>query len=122
MPYNNNLFVPRAKYQTATPTFIAQTALTTSATVLYLAPTQALTAIRDIIVVNTSGATATFNIHLVSPVATADTSNAIFYNYSLVSGQTMQWSGEQILSGLWSVQGKASTTGLTVTISGALYI
>jgi len=122
MPYNNNLFVPRAKYQTATPTFITQAALTTSVAVFYLAPTQALTAIRDITVVNTSGATATFNIHLVSPVDTAGTGNAIFYNCSLVNGQTVQWTGEQVLSGLWSIQGKASTTGLTVTISGGLYI
>jgi len=122
MPYNNNLFVPRAKYQTFTPMFLGQAALTTSAAVIYLAPVQALTAIRDIVVVNTSGSTATLNLYIVSPVATAGTSNAIYYGYSLTAGQTLCWTGEQILAGLWTLQGSASATGLTVTVSGGMYI
>jgi len=122
MPYNNNLFVPRAKYQTFTPMLLGQAPLTTSAAVIYLAPTQALTAIQDIVVVNTSGSTATFNLYIVSPATTASTNNAIYYTYSLTSGQTLRWTGEQILAGLWTLQGLASATGLTITVSGGMYI
>jgi hypothetical protein len=122
MPYNNTLFVPRAKYQTIVPMFLGQVALTTSPSVIYLAPVQALTAIRDIVVVNTTGSTATFNLYIVSPVTTASASNAIYYTYSLTAGQTLHWTGEQILAGLWTLQGNASTTGLTVTVSGGMYI
>jgi len=122
MPYTNNLFVPRAKYQTFAPMLLGQAPLTTSAAVIYLAPTQALTAIRSITVVNTSGSTATFNLYLVPPNTTAGASNAIYYTYSLTSGQTLQWLGEQVLGGLWTLQGLASATGITVTASGGMYI
>ena len=111
-----------ANYQIVTPMLLGQAAITTSAATIYTAPKLTLTAIQNIIVVNTTGSSATYSIYLVPPAGTAGTSNAIFYSSTLAANTTFSLSCFQILSAGWTVQVQASTTGLTATVSGNQYV
>lgn len=107
-----------AQYQILTLMHLAQAAITASAVTVYTSPAAALTTIQDITVVNTNSTTATFNVFLVPPTGTAGAAYAMFYNCSLLGGQTVQWTGNQVLSAGWTIKVQASTTGLTINIGG----
>jgi hypothetical protein len=77
--------------------------------------------LQQIDVVNTGSATATFDIYLVTQNGTAGTSNALFYQQSLLPKQNLQWQGQQVLDSQQTIQINGSTTGITMTMSGATY-
>jgi len=111
-----------ANYQNVTPVQIAQAALTTSYATLYTVPTNATTPTRtylkQIDVCNTTGSAVTFNLHIVPTGGTAGTSNALFYTQNVAANTTFSYAGVQVLPTNSFISAKASTTGLTVTISG----
>ena len=105
-------------FETITPVRFGQAAITTSAATLYTTPASTRALVKEISVVNTTGAAATFDIYLVPSAGTAGTANALFYEMSLESKGTLQWNGLQILNAADTIQVKASVTGLTVVASG----
>jgi hypothetical protein len=111
-----------ANYQNVTPVQIAQAALTTSYATLYTVPTNQTTPTRtylkQIDVCNTTGGAITFNLHIVPATFSASTSNALFYTQNVAANTTFSYTGVQILPTSSFISAKASTTGLTITISG----
>lgn len=47
-----------------------------------------------------------------------DTTNAIYYKYSLASYTSLHWTGAQIMNDSGTIQVKASATGCAISISG----
>ena len=111
-----------ANYQNVTPLQLAQAALTTSYATLYTAPTNATTPTRTYLkqvdVCNTTGATITFNLHIVPATFSAGTQNALFYEQDVLKNTTFSYVGVQILPTSSFISAKAASTGLTITISG----
>ena len=105
-------------YSNITPLQLGQAALTTSYATLYTVPINTRTFVKDIDVVNTTGATIGIYISLVPEGGTAGTSNALFYNTPLPLNTIVQWAGSQVLNAGDTIQAKASATGCTITISG----
>lgn len=105
-------------YNNITPKQLAQAAMTTSYATIYTVPTTTRTYVKDIDVINTTGATIGIYISLVPSGGTAGTSNALFYNTPLPLNTIVQWAGSQILNEGDTIQVKASATGCTITISG----
>lgn len=100
------------------PTLLSRSAATASYSTLYTSPGNTETYVRDITVCNTTGTAVTFYISLVPQGGTAGASNAIFYANSLAANTTIQWSGFQVLTAGGTIQGYASSTGCTFSISG----
>jgi hypothetical protein len=111
-----------AQFQTATQMNLGQAALTTSVATLYTSPNLTLTSVQDITVSNTNSTAANFSVYLVPVTKTASSANAIFYQCALLANQTVQWTGNQILSAGWTIQAQASTTGLTISVSGEQFV
>jgi hypothetical protein len=105
-------------FDTITPVRFGQAAITTSAATLYTTPALTRALVKEISVVNTTGAAATFDVYLVPSGGTAGTANALFYEQPLASKETLQWNGLQVLNAGATIQVKASATGLTVVASG----
>ena len=97
---------------------LAQSALTTSYSILYTANTSSRVYVNDICVCNTTGAALSVYISLVPLNGTPGASNAIFYNASIPAYSTLQWTGTQVLNSGATIQAYASATGCTVNISG----
>jgi len=96
-------------------------AAATSATAIYTTPNQTTSAcITDIMIVNTGTTTATFTINLVPFGGTADATNAIFYASAIPPGTSVQWTGNQAISGGGFVSAYASSTSVTFMVSGVL--
>jgi hypothetical protein len=108
-------------FQVPSIILLGQTAVTTSATTLYTVPSSSRSYIETIDVVNTSSATATFDIYLVPFGGVAGTGNALFYQQSLAAKQNIQWTGLQVIDAGYLIQVKASATGITITVSGETY-
>jgi len=106
-------------YSTITPVKLGQAAITTGATTLYTAPASTRAMVKEIDVVNTTAGSATFDVYLVPLSGTAGTGNAMFYQQPLNANETLQWNGLQVMNAGETIQIKASTTGLTITASGA---
>jgi hypothetical protein len=111
-----------AQFQIVTQMNLGQAALTASIATLYTAPNATLTAVQDITVSNTNSTAANFSVYLVPVNGSASSANAIFYQCSLTGNQTVQWTGNQILSAGWTIQAQASTTGLTINIGGSQFV
>jgi hypothetical protein len=106
-------------YSTITPVKLGQAAITTGATTLYTTPASTRAMVKEIDVVNTTAAAATFDVYLVPVSGTAGTSNAMFYQQPLNAKETLQWNGLQVMNAGETIQVKASVTGMTITASGA---
>ena len=106
-------------YYDITPTKLAQAAMTTSYATVYTARDNTRVFVKDIDIVNTTAAAINIYVSLVPSGGTAGTSNALFYSNSLPAYTTMQWAGSQILDPEGFISVKASSTGCTITISGA---
>ena len=100
---------------------LGQVPCTTSIATLYTVPSSSRTFIETLDVVNTGSASATFDIYLVPSAGSATTSNALFYQQTLLAKQNIQWTGIQVIDTGYKIQVKASTTGINVTISGETY-
>lgn len=106
-------------YYDITPTLLGQAAITGSISTLYTVPANTRTFVKDLNICNTTGGALTVNVHLVPSGGTAGTGNAILYTYSIAANTTYRWTGLQIMNELQTIQIKGSTTGLTITASGA---
>ena len=102
-----------------TPTRLGQAAITGTIATLYTVPTGFRAFVKDLNICNTTGGAVTVNVHLVPDGGTAGTDNAILYTYSIAANTTYRWTGVQIMNELQTIQVKGSTTGLTITASGA---
>ena len=111
-----------AAYQNVTPVQLSQASLTTSYVTLYTVPsnptTPTRTYLKQIDVCNTTGSAATFNLHIVPATFSAGTQNALFYSQNVAANTTFSYAGVQVLPTSSFISAKASTTGLTITISG----
>ncbi len=106
-------------YYDITPLKLGQAAMTTGYVTLYTAPANTRTFVKDIDIINTTGAIVYIYVSLVPVGGTAGTSNALFYNNALPAYTTVQWAGSQILNAGDFISVKASATGCTITVSGA---
>ena len=109
-----------ANYQNIIPKQLAQAAVTGSYATIYTVPSDppTRTVVKDITVINTSGAAIGIYISFVPLAGTAGTANALFYNNSIPANTTMQWCGSQVMDSGGFISVKASTTGCTITVSG----
>lgn len=119
-----------ANFQNIVGKRLAQAAMTTSFATIYTAPSNTRSYVKDMDICNTTGSAVTVTVCLVpftatNTVGTASTSNAILYSASIPANSTMQWTGSQIMNGPANntqagdtLQVKASTTGVTITVSG----
>ena len=102
-----------------TPIQLGQAAITGTIATLYTVPTGVRTFIKDLNICNTTSGAVTANVHLVPKSGTAGTGNAILYTYSVAANSVYRWTGVQIMNEGGTIQIKGSTTGLTITASGA---
>ena len=102
-----------------TPVRLGRAAMTTSYVTIYTTPANTRAFVKDIDIVNTTGAAISVYVSLVLVAGTAGTSNALFYANSIPANTTMQWAGTQILDAGEFISVKASASGCTITISGA---
>lgn len=105
-------------YQNVVGNRLAQAELGTSYATIYTAPVDTRTYIKNIDICNTNAGSARFYISFVLKNGTPGTANAIFYNAPINGNTTVQWTGSDILTPGDFVSVKASTTGVTVTITG----
>jgi hypothetical protein len=106
-------------YYDITPTKLGQAAVTGTIATLYTVPVGFRTFVKDLNICNTTSGAVTVNVHLVPKAGTAGTGNAILYGYSIAANATYRWTGVQIMNEEETIQIKGSTTGLTITASGA---
>ena len=106
-------------FQKITPTRLAQAASTTAFLAIYTCPTGTRTYIKDIMVANTTGGSLDVQVYIVASGSAAATSNALIYNKAIATKEYLQWSGLQITNPGDTIQVLGSSTGLTITVSGA---
>ena len=106
-------------YYDITPIQLGQAAITGTIATLYTAPTGVRTFVKDLNICNTGATSVTVNVHLVPSGGSATTANAILYGYTITGNTTYRWTGVQIMNEAGTIQIKGSTTGLTITASGA---
>lgn len=102
---------------------IAQVAVGTSLSTIYITPSDTQTYVKDICICNTAASKVALTLYLVPNGRTAGTTgsnaNALFYQLDVDSHTTTHWTGTQILNPGDSIQASAGAAGLVVTISGA---
>lgn len=105
-------------YQNVTPILLAQAAISTDYLAVYTVPANTRTYVKDITIMNTTGATKHVYVSLVPNEGTPGASNAVFYNTILPAYTTVQWTGAQIMNVSDTIQVKADATGCTINITG----
>jgi hypothetical protein len=105
-------------YQNIVGNRLAQAELTTSYATIYTAPAETRTYIKNIDICNTTTGTVRFYISFVLKNGTASAANAIFYNAPINGTTTVQWTGSDILTPGDFISVKASSAGVTVTVTG----
>lgn len=86
---------------------------------LYTVPLGQQMTLTDIEICNTGTGAATFYISLVPQGGTAGAGNALFYAAPISPKMTIQWTGQQIIGSGGSVQAYASSSDVTIMISGS---
>lgn len=115
-----------ANYQNIVGYQLGQAAMGTAYSIVYSVPSSTAvpaqpatrTFVKDINVCNTTSGAISIYIHFVPSGGTADTTNPLYYAYSLAANTTLRWTGTQILNAGATIQVKASATGCSVIISG----
>lgn len=101
---------------------LAQGAVGTGAgTLLYTVPTDYKCDVQDITISNTTAATISFKLHLVPSGTSVADSNMFVPNVSIPANTFIQWSGTQTLNPTDFIQGIASASGVTISITGNEY-
>ena len=98
---------------------IPATAVTGSFVTLYTTPVSTRTFLKCIDICNTTGGALTVFVSLVATGGTAGTANALYSGISIAANGVLQWRGLQILAAGTFISVKSTTTGLTITASGA---
>lgn len=107
-----------SRFQNIVPVSLGQVALSTDYTILYTAPVDTRTYVKQFDICNTTVTAIDFYISIVPAGGTASDANAIFYNTSIPGKGVVQWKGTQIMYEGGTIQVKASAVGCTVTASG----
>jgi len=106
-----------------TPKKLGQAAVGTGAgTLIYTAPTDITTLVKDIDVCNTTTGALTLTVCLVPLAGSATTANALFYAITIPASGQYQWTGTQILNTGGFIQAIASGAGLTLNAAGGEYV
>lgn len=102
---------------------LAQSAVGTALSTIYITPQNVQTYVKDICICNTATTKININVYLVPSGHTAGTTgsdaNALYYNLDIDSHTTTHWTGVQILNAGDTIQVSAGAAGLVITISGA---
>lgn len=97
-----------------TPSRLCQVALTSTPATVYTAQPVGRSAILDISVCNTTGASITMRLC----IGSISTATALIYDVSIAAHSLFQLEGFQILNISEALVASASASGLTMTISG----
>ena len=106
-------------FQTIVANTLGQAAITGSFVTLYTTPAFTRTFLKCMDICNTTGGALTFFVSIVPSGGTAGTANAIYSGISIAANAVLQWRGLQILTAGVFISVKSTTTGLTITASGA---
>ena len=107
------------EFQNLTGLRLAQAAVAATVAIVYETPTNTRTYIKDIMIANTTGGSLDVQVYIVASGSVAATSNALIYNKTIATKEYLQWSGLQITNPGDTIEVLGSSTGLTITISGA---
>ena len=105
-------------YQNVVGNRLAQAEMTASYVTIYTTPLLTRTYVKNIDICNTNGSSQRFYIHLVPKGNSASGGNALFYNAPINGNTTVQWTGSEILTEGDTIVIKATTVGISVTITG----
>ncbi len=94
---------------------------TGSGTLLYTSPREFKCDVFDICIANTSSSSITLALHIVPENDSVGTTNMMFPDVNVPGNTLIQWTGVQSLNPLDFIQGVASASGITVTITGNEY-
>lgn len=91
---------------------------TTAGTAEYTVPTGYRTIVKEINICNTTSGVLTVSLHFVPVGGSADTTNAILYGKQVLGNDTIDLSGEHVLTALDFIQVVGSASGLCMYGSG----
>jgi hypothetical protein len=92
----------------------------TSVATLYTSPASTVSCVTDIMIANTAATSATFYLFIVPAAGSASAANALFYAVPIAANTTVQWTGNQAISTGATLQGYASATSVTFSVTGVL--
>jgi len=99
---------------------LGQLALGTSASIIYTVPASTNTIIKEMAICNTSSSAVSVNVYMVPSGGTAGATNAVISGYSIAANLPAFFTGlNTIIPAGATIQGSASASGVTITISGA---
>jgi len=108
------------QYQNIVGKKLGNALMTNSYVTLYTVPLLTRTYVKDINICNLVNSAHHAYVHLVPSGGTADTSNAIFYNFNVSSHNIYNWTGLAIMNEGDTIQVKANDNDkLCVYVSGA---
>jgi hypothetical protein len=107
-------------FDVITPTQLGQGQVATSPsfTTLRTTPDYARDIVKSIDVANDNASAVTVSLHLVASGGSPDVTNKLVPTVSIPANTIFQWTGTQVISAGATIQANASTTGVTVTVSG----
>ena len=91
-----------------------------SVATLYTSPASTVSCVTDIVIANTAATSATFYLFIVPAAGSASAANALFYAVPIPANTTVQWTGNQAVSAGATIQGYASATSITFSVTGVL--
>ena len=94
---------------------------TGSGTLLYTIPTDFKVDLQDITIGNTTTAPISIKVHLVASGGSVADSNMFVPNVSIPGNTFIQWDGIQTLNPGDFIQGIASASGISISITGLEY-
>lgn len=101
---------------------LAQSGIAVSpGTLLYTVPAGYAADIADIVMSNTTAASATLAVHMVDSGAAVATSNLFVPTVTIPAHSMVQWSGTQTIAAGGFIQAIGSVTGINVRITGTEY-
>lgn len=95
-----------------------QVAVASAQTTQYTVPASRQNVIKDYEVCNTTAGALTFTLNIVPNGGSAGTSNQILSSVSIPANQTLHWTGTITMEAGGFISTAASSTGLTLTVSG----
>jgi len=101
------------------PVKLGQLALTASAQTVYTVPSLARAIVKTIDICNTNSSNVTVTVYLVPSGGSANNATTLIPGPIVVANGMFQWSGAQVLSEGDTIRAVASTTGVTINVSGA---
>lgn len=95
-----------------------QAATSPAFTTLRTTPANARDIVKSIDIANNNAVAVTVSVHLVASGGSPDNTNRLIPTVSVPANTIFQWTGSQVINAGATIQANASTTGVTVTVSG----